>query len=45
MEDTSIQLFDNMRIRTQWDAEQEKWYFSIVDIVSVLTESVDATAY
>ena len=45
MEDTSIQLFDNMRILTQWDAEQEKWYFSIVDIVSVLTESVDATAY
>ena len=45
MEDTSIQLFDNMRIRTQRDAEQEKWYFSIVDIVSALTESVDATAY
>ena len=45
MEDTSIQLFDSKKIRTQWDAEQEKWYFSIVDIVSVLTESVDATAY
>ena len=45
MEDTSIQLFDSKKIRTHWDAEQEKWYFSIVDIVSVLTESVDATAY
>ena len=45
MEDTSIQLFDSKKIRTQWDEEQEKWYFSIVDIVSVLTESVDATAY
>ena len=45
MEDTSIQLFDSKKIRTQWDAEQEKWYFSIVDIVSLLTESVDATAY
>ena len=45
MEDTSIQLIDSKRIRTQWDAEKEKWYFSIVDIVSVLTESVDATAY
>ena len=44
MENTSIQLFDSKKIRTQWDAEQEKWYFSIVDIVSVLTESVDATA-
>ena len=45
MEDTSIQLFDSKKIRTQWDTEHEKWYFSIVDIVSVLTESVDATAY
>ena len=45
MEDTSIQLFDSKKIRTQWDAEQEKWYFSIVDIVSVLTVSLDATAY
>lgn len=45
MENTSIQLFDSKKIRTHWDAEQEKWYFSIVDIVSVLTESVDATAY
>ena len=45
MEDTSIQLFDSKKIRTQWDAKQEKWYFSIVDIVSALTESVDATAY
>ena len=31
MEDTSIQLFDNKKIRTQWDTEQEKWYFSIVE--------------
>lgn len=45
MEDTSIQLFDNMRIRTQWDAEQEKWYFSVIDIVEVLTESLDAKRY
>ena len=45
MENTSIQLFDNKKIRTQWDTEQEKWYFSVIDIVSVLTESADATAY
>ena len=45
MENTSIQLFDSKKIRTQWDAEQEKWFFSIIDIVAVLTESIDATAY
>ena len=45
MGDNSIQLFDNKRIRTQWDAEKEKWYFSVVDIVEVLTGSSDASAY
>ncbi len=45
MGDNSIQLFDNKRIRTQWDAEREKWYFSVVDIVEVLTGSSDASAY
>ena len=41
MGDNSIQLFGNRQIRTQWDAEREKWYFSVVDIVEVLTESAD----
>jgi len=41
MGDNSIQLFDSKRIRTQWDAEKEKWYFSVVDIVEVLTGSAD----
>ena len=45
MGDNSIQLFDSKRIRTQWDAEREKWYFSVVDIVEVLTGSSDASAY
>ena len=44
MGDNSIQLFDSKRIRTQWDAEKEKWYFSVVDIVEVLTGSSDASA-
>jgi uncharacterized protein YukE len=35
----SIQLFENKKIRSQWDAEVEKWYFSIVDIIEVLTDS------
>lgn len=40
-----IQLFEQKQVRTLWDDEQEKWYFSIVDVVGILTDSVDATAY
>ena len=36
-----IQLFENKRIRTAWDEEKEEWYFSIVDVVSVLTDQPD----
>ena len=39
--DTSIKLFESKKVRTHWDAEQEKWYFSIVDIVQVLTDQPD----
>ena len=41
----TLKLFEERKVRTVWDDEQEKWYFSIVDVVSVLTDSVDATAY
>ena len=37
-----IQLFENKRIRTAWDAEKEEWCFSIVDVVAVLTDQPDA---
>ena len=40
-----IQLFVNKRIRTAWDEEKEEWYFSIVDVVGILTDSKDPTAY
>lgn len=40
-----IQLFNDRKIRSLWDEEQEKWYFSIIDVVAVLTESIDANAY
>ena len=40
-----IQQFEDKRIRTAWDEEKEEWYFSIVDVVAVLTDSVDPTAY
>ena len=36
-----IQLFENKRIRTAWDEEKEEWYFSIVDVVAVLTDQPD----
>jgi hypothetical protein len=41
----AIKLFEEKKVRTVWDDEQEKWYFSIVDVVDVLTESKDPTAY
>ena len=41
----AIQLFEERKVRTVWDDEQEKWYFSIVDVCGVLTDSKDATAY
>lgn len=40
--DDKIQLFEDKRIRTAWDEEKEEWYFSIVDVVGVLTEQPDA---
>jgi hypothetical protein len=40
-----LKLFEDKQVRTLWDEDQEKWYFSIVDVISVLTSSVDATAY
>ncbi len=36
-----IQLFENKRIRTAWDEEKEEWYFSVVDVVAVLTDAPD----
>ena len=41
----NIQLFEDQPIRTAWDEENEEWFFSIVDVVRVLTDSKDPTAY
>ena len=41
----SLQLFDNHKVRIVWDAEAEKYYFSITDVVQVLTDSVDVKQY
>lgn len=40
-----LQLFEDQKIRVAWDAAREEWYFSIVDVVTVLTNSTDPTAY
>lgn len=47
MSDTpnKIKLFESSQVRTEWDDDAEKWWFSIVDVVATLTESVDATVY
>ena len=40
-----LQVFEQQKVRTVWDDETQKWYFAIVDVVGVLTESKDASAY
>lgn len=45
MEHNRIQLFEDKKIRTAWDEEQEEWYFSIVDVVGVLTDSANPGNY
>ena len=42
---SKIQLFENRQIRSHWDAEQEKWFFSIVDVVAILTDSPNPRKY
>ncbi|PKL85757.1 MAG: hypothetical protein CVV22_06265 [Ignavibacteriae bacterium HGW-Ignavibacteriae-1] len=41
----SIQIFENKQVRTVWDAEQEKWYVSVIDVIAVLTNSPNARKY
>ena len=40
-----VQLFEDQQIRTAWVEDEEEWYFSIVDVVQALTESVDGRKY
>lgn len=42
--ETKLQLFNSNKIRTAWNAEEE-WYFSVVDVISVLTDSVQPRKY
>ncbi len=43
--DTQIKLFENKKVRTLWDTESEEWYFSVVDVVAVLTDSPNPRKY
>jgi len=45
MIDHEIQLFESIHVRSHWDEAQEKWYFSVVDVVQVLTDSSNPTDY
>ena len=41
----AIKIFEEKKVRTLWDVELEQWYFSIVDVIEILSESVDPNAY
>jgi hypothetical protein len=40
-----IKIFDDKQVRTHWDSDQEKWFISIIDVIAVLTESIDPNSY
>lgn len=42
---TDVKLFESKRVRSHWDSDAEKWYFSVTDVVAILTESIDPLAY
>jgi len=43
--ETAIKIFEQRKIRSHWDDEQVKWYFSIIDVIDVLTESSNPRKY
>ena len=43
--ENKIKLFEQQKVRTYWDEKEEKWYFSVIDVVSILTESVNPRDY
>ena len=45
MNQNKVQLFENRPIRTAWNEENEEWYFAIVDVIAVLTESQNPQTY
>ncbi len=43
--DTKIKVFEDKKIRTLWDDETEEWFFSVVDVIAILTDSVNPNNY
>ncbi|MEG1671148.1 MAG: Bro-N domain-containing protein, partial [Mucinivorans sp.] len=41
----AVQLFEDRKVRTVWDDQQEQWYFSVIDAIAVLTDSLDPKQY
>ena len=41
----NIKLFEEKKVSSQWDAQEEKWYFSVVDVIQILTDSPDPKDY
>jgi len=41
----SIKLFESKKVRTHWDSKEEQWYFSLIDVVSILTDSINPRDY
>jgi len=44
-QETAIKVFQQKQVRSNWDADEEKWYFSVVDVVGILSNSKDPQAY
>ncbi len=42
---SEVKLFEQQKVRTHWDEKEEKWFFSISDVIAILTQSVDPLAY
>jgi hypothetical protein len=45
LKESKIKIFEQTQVRTHWDEEQEKWYFAIVDVIAILTESINPQVY
>ena len=45
MSENKVKLFENKRIRTAWDEDKQEWYFSVADVVAILTDSADVKQY
>lgn len=43
--ENSVKVFENKKIRSVWNEEEEEWYFSVVDVIEVFTDSINPTDY